>query len=261
MHPSPEPGTRVAVRSAVAPLLSEPRISASQVSQRVSGHLLEVLERSSDDWVRVRGDDGYEGWTHRGYIDALERFEPDRPGTLVSLGCTTERADGGRRRLPLLARLWPGERPVEGETIAVRQLPERFPATRAALVQSARTLFVGASYEWGGITPWGADCSGFVQSIFALHGIRLPRDAWQQASTGEDAGANPLALAPGDLHFFSDRPDGRITHVGIACENGRMAHSALGRGANVVDDLSGSGDGYVRALVERFRFGRRILEG
>ena len=258
MHELAAVGARVAVRSAVAPLVGEPRISASQISQRVSGQALEVLEQSGDDWLRVRGDDAYEGWVHRGYVDHLDRFEPERTGVVISLGCTTEDATGRRRALPLAARLWPGETVIAGDAIPLRELPARFPRERRSIAASARVLFSGTSYEWGGVTPWGADCSGFVQTIYALHGLTLPRDAWQQALEGDDAGSNPLALEPGDLLFFSDRTDGRITHVGVSLGEATMTHSALGRGGWSMDDLRDGGDGYVSALLDRFRFARRV---
>ena len=258
MRDLPAVGERVAVRSAVAPLVGEPRVSASQISQRVSGQVLEVLEHSGDDWLRVRGDDAYEGWMHRGYVDHLDRFAPGRPALLVSLGCITEDAAGRRRALPLAARPWPGERVVGGEAIPELELSSRFPRVRSALAESARSWFSGTSYEWGGVTPWGADCSGFVQTIYRLHGVRLPRDAWQQALEGGEAGTDPLALDAGDLLFFSDRPDHRITHVGIALGDATMAHSALGRGGWSMDDLRDEKDGYVLALLERFRFARRV---
>lgn len=100
----------------------------------------------------------------------------------------------------------------------------------AAIAASAAALFSGASYLWGGVTPWGVDCSGLMQRIALLHGVTLPRDAWQQAlatdAVTEDAAA---AHAPSDLLFFSDRDDRRVTHVGMALGDGRMVHSALTR--------------------------------
>jgi cell wall-associated NlpC family hydrolase len=89
------------------------------------------------------------------------------------------------------------------------------------VVRTARRYFESTSYQWGGLTPWGADCSGMVQAVYALHGAALPRDAWQQAGAGRDAGGDLAAHAPGDLLFFSDRDDGRVTHVGLAGRRGR----------------------------------------
>lgn len=260
MKVMPEPGMRVVVRAAIAPLMGEPRISTSQISQRVSGHELEVLERgtgAADDWLRVRGRDAYEGWVHRGYLDRIEAFEPERRGMHVSLGCTVENARGMRRHLPLGARLWPDETVVGGATVAERERFERFPRERDRLIDSATELFAGAPYQWGGVTPWGADCSGFVQTIHELHGMPLPRDAWQQAQVGDALDSDPAALIPGDLAFFSDRPDGRITHVGIALGASGLVHSALGRGGWRVDEIGGA-EPYQRRLRECYRFGRRL---
>lgn len=256
----PGRGAKAVVRAAIAPMMGEARIAGAQVSQRVCGQELEVLERGdgvAHDWLRVRGGDAYEGWVHRGYLDTLAAFEPEREVISISLGCTVESTEGVRRHLPLGARLWPDEVAVGGETVSEPDLPDRFPRERERLIESASEYFAGAPYQWGGVTPWGADCSGFVQTICGLHGLELPRDAWQQAQIGEDAGTDPEALAAGDLLFFSDRPDGRITHVGIALGASGMLHCALGRGGWAVDVVGGD-DPYQAALLERFRFGRRI---
>jgi cell wall-associated NlpC family hydrolase len=112
---------------------------------------------------------------------------------------------------------------------------------------------------WGGVTPWGADCSGLVQSVFALHGLQLPRDAWQQAETGRDAGPDIGELRPADVLFFSDRPDRRITHVGIALGDCRMVHLALGRGGYAIERLDDRRDAYVDRLRDRFITARRMI--
>ena len=98
-----------------------------------------------------------------------------------------------------------------------------------------------------------------MQTVFAVHGCPLPRDAWQQALVGDDAGLDVSALAPGDLLFFSDRDDGRITHVGVALGDSRMAHSALGRGGVAVDRLDDAGDPYVTRLRGQLRATRRVV--
>jgi cell wall-associated NlpC family hydrolase len=78
-----------------------------------------------------------------------------------------------------------------------------------------------------------------------------------QAATGEPV-ERMRDLRPADLLFFSDQDDGKITHVAISLGGTRVVHLALGRGGYAVDDLS-SGDEYSELLVQRFRFGRRIL--
>jgi gamma-D-glutamyl-L-lysine dipeptidyl-peptidase len=193
------------VRSAVAPLLAEARVSSEQISQRVRGHAVTILE-SRGDWVRVRGDDEYEGWTHQGYLGPTDTEGPQ----------------------------WPF-------------------VPRATLEETARTAFVGTPYQWGGITPCGADCSGFVQTVFAVHGIALPRDAYQQALEGQPCDGDQA----GDLLFFSEREDGRITHVAIALGAAEFAHVALGRGGHAVERRD-SAETYVVDLLAKFRFARRV---
>jgi len=65
------------------------------------------------------------------------------------------------------------------------------------------------------------------------------------------------ALAPGDLAFFSDRGDGRITHVAIALGDARLVHLGLGRGGYAIETLAAP-DAYGRALLSRFRWARRV---
>ena len=249
------------VRAPVAPMLSEPHVTAGQVSQQLAGHGVEIVD-DSGDWLLVRGADEYEGWMHRGYlargtlrIDGGQKEAVRR----VSLGCVTRGSDGVRRALPLRAILAPEEAVEEGEVIDTSDVRTRFPTNAAAITRSAVDLFVGTSYQWGGITPWGGDCSGLVQSVFALHGVPLPRDAWQQARAGRDAGRRLDGLETADLLFFSDRADGHITHVAIALGDGRLVHLALGRGGYAVECLDDARDAYVAKLRQRFLFARRVL--
>jgi len=235
---------RFTVRAAVAPLLSDARMSLALTSQLVSGEVVQLVD-GRGDWLSVRGADGYEGWTHVGY---LMPYVGSEATWRLSLGCVVVDAHGARMALPLGARIIPGGTVIDGESIAADERAARFPRAAGAIAESARTLFEGTSYQWGGVTPWGADCSGLVQRVFALHGVPLPRDAWQQAEASTVVEENAAALhAPGDLLFFSDREDRRITHVGIALGDGRMVHSAVARGGVAVEPMS-AGDAYTAKL-------------
>jgi gamma-D-glutamyl-L-lysine dipeptidyl-peptidase len=247
------------ITAAIAPMHDDARIASQQVSQQVGGHLVDVVDEAGE-WVRARGADGYEGWVHSGFLRRVRAGQPAPADTLASLGCTTVRADGSRRSLPLRALLAPGERVTEGAAVPLQELAARFPAEAAAIARSAEELFRGTSYIWGGVTPWGADCSGLVQTVHALHGVQLPRDAWQQAELGAPAPDDPGGQRAGDLLFFSDRADRYVTHVGIALGGARMVHLALGRGGYAVERLDDAADGYVTRLLERFLFARRLLD-
>jgi hypothetical protein len=247
---------RAEVRAAIAPLLAEPHVASGQVSQQLAGHVVEVIE-DQGDWLLVRGCDGYEGWMHNGY---LSRGSPNGNGLRrVSLGCVVHGAAGTPRALPLRAYVTADERVVDGTVVDEPAVRERFPTEPQAISATAVEYFIGTSYQWGGVTPWGADCSGLVQSVFALHGVQLPRDAWQQARAGQEAGTDLLNLQVADLLFFSDRADGHVTHVAISLGDRRIVHLALGRGGYAVEQLDDATDPYIRKLRARFLFARRIL--
>lgn len=250
------------VCSPIAPMHGEPRIATQMISQQLAGHHVDVLDEEGD-WLRARGADGYEGWMHRGFLAPADRVMSDGShapnGERVSLGCVARTAAGVSRALPLGALLSPGEVVESGEAIAAASVAAHFPRDPAAVARTALERFMGTSYLWGGVTPWGADCSGLVQTSFALHGMQLPRDAWQQAERGRDAGGDVGELVAGDVLFFTDRDDRRITHVGIALGDRRMVHLGLGRGGYAVELLSDRRDPYVQRLRERFVCARRLL--
>jgi gamma-D-glutamyl-L-lysine dipeptidyl-peptidase len=248
------------VRAPVAPMHAEPRISSAMVSQQLAGHRVDALAEDGD-WVRVRGADEYEGWMHAGFLSKAPATtaRQSRRTTRISLGCTARTAAGASRVLPLRAFLAPDETVTSGEVIESTRRAARFPLEPDAIVASAQAYFAGASYLWGGVTPWGADCSGFVQSVFALHGKQLPRDASQQAKVGSDAGTDATSLEAADLLFFSDRDDKSVTHVGIATGDKRMVHLGLGRGGYSIERLTDRRDAYVAQLRKRFLFARRVV--
>lgn len=243
-------------------MLCEPDVRTTQVSQLLRGHIAELVARQGL-WLRVRGGDDYEGWIHQGYVAGVpDSGEPlitgwDDPRPL-SLGCTVRDVSGATRKLPLGALVTDGEQRIGGLAMGLEERRQTFHPTGEGITATAQTYFEGTSYEWGGVTPWGADCSGLVQSTFALHGIRLPRDAWMQARTGEELDGDFPGLIAGDLLFFSDEPDARISHVAMSLGKSRVVHQALGRGGHAVDDLA-SAEEYTTLLRGRFRCARRVL--
>ena len=246
------------VRSAIAPLSAEPTLRSEQLSQLLAGHPVELIEERSS-WLRVKAPDGYEGLVNRGYLfdavagDVAARFSTRR----ISLGCIVREPGGLTRALPLGALAADDAVVESGRALTPDELTRRFPRDPDAIAASARSLFAGTSYEWGGITPWGADCSGFVQTIFGLHGVALPRDARQQIELGTPVEGGLAALQPADLIFFSERPDQRITHVAIALSSLSIVHLALGRGGYAMEQLDDADDAYVTGLIGRVvRVGR-----
>jgi cell wall-associated NlpC family hydrolase len=248
--------TTAVVSAAIAPVHAEPRASSEQVTQSLAGHPVAVLE-AREGWHRVRLGDGYEGWVHEGYLDSRAA---SLEGARYSLGCTVrDAASGVERALPFGARVASAASVVAGEAIDDTERQRRFPADGRAIAGSATQWFAGTSYQWGGLTPWGADCSGMVQAIFALHGISLPRDARQQAELGSALALTPDGWRAGDLLFFSERADGRITHVALVADSATLMHVAIGRGGFSVERLNQARDAYAVGLMARLRSARRVL--
>ncbi len=90
--------------------------------------------------------------------------------------------------------------------------------------------FIGVRYCYGGARPEsGFDCSGFVQYVFSLHGIKMPRTASEQATVGTRV-TDP---APGDLVFFDTHRNGSIEHVGIYVGNNAFIHASQNKGITI----------------------------
>ena len=95
--------------------------------------------------------------------------------------------------------------------------------------------FLGVPYVFGGTSRGGFDCSGYVQHVFAMVGVHIPRTADAQYYAGTRITG---AMVPGDLVFFQTYEPGP-SHVGIYLGNGRFAHASSSHGV-MVSSLSDS---------------------
>lgn len=100
----------------------------------------------------------------------------------------------------------------------------------AQKIISTGKKYIGVPYVWGGSTPSGFDCSGFVQYVFRQHGISLPRTSAQQYTVG--TAVSKTALKAGDLVFFNTSGSG-VSHLGIYLGNGEFLHASSSKGVTV----------------------------
>ena len=104
----------------------------------------------------------------------------------------------------------------------------RTAAIASNLTRSAMR-FIGTPYVFGGTTTSGFDCSGYVQHVFAMIGVHLPRTADAQFDVGQRVAS--AAMVPGDLVFFHTYASG-VSHVGIYLGNDKFISSSS-RGVSV----------------------------
>ena len=128
--------------------------------------------------------------------------------------------------------------------VAQRGGNARVDARRDSLVQLARAQ-IGRRYIFGGTTPAGFDCSGFLSYLMKAAGYELPRTAAAQAHAGREVPRDPSQLRPGDLLTFGR--GGRVTHVGIYVGNGRFIHASTGKRQIVETNLDRPASSLVRA--------------
>ena len=132
-------------------------------------------------------------------------------------------------------------REASGATAALAA-PEAAPApVRAPGVQVADLAqqFVGSPYAWGGTSPAGFDCTGFVMWVYSQFGVGLPHNEAGQLASGAQVSAEDLQ--PGDVLVFANTYRRGLSHVGIYVGNGQFVHAVDERHGVTVSNLW---DGY-----------------
>lgn len=137
---------------------------------------------------------------------------------------------------PLDAAVPPSARSASGapalfQARAVLNAPSSLAASAAddqpdpgtALVDLAEQ-YVGAPYRWGGASPAGFDCTGFVMWVYAQFGISLPHNEAGQLASGARVSADDLQ--PGDVVVFANTYRAGLSHTGIYVGGGQFVHAA-----------------------------------
>ena len=102
------------------------------------------------------------------------------------------------------------------------------------MIKTAKS-YMGTPYIFGGATPKGFDCSGYLQYVFQKHGITIPRTADEQYKLGLRT-KSTKELVPGDLVFFETYEKG-ASHCGIYLGKDEFIHASTSKGVRI-DALS-----------------------
>ncbi|MEJ5303264.1 MAG: C40 family peptidase [Bacteroidales bacterium] len=213
-----------------AAMRAEPSHRSEMVSQLLLGERVEILDKNYG-WVLVRSTlDSYTGWVDE--VQLVPCNDEEKKGKLAVcqdlITFISDESTGESNWITfgaLVELLEPGLLMVAGKYYRYRgEINEYIPRRESDFIMAAARKWLNAPYLWGGRTPLGVDCSGFVQLVYRSAGISLPRDAWQQAELGIDI---PFAVEAreADLAFF-ENPDGRIIHVGILNGDGHIIHAS-----------------------------------
>ncbi|HEU4901294.1 MAG TPA: C40 family peptidase [Flavisolibacter sp.] len=230
----------------VVPMRKEPGHRSEMVSQLLFGEYVDRGEEK-DDFVFVKClYDGYEGWVQANQLTPVAEEKVVNTSDYIG-AFTAEVAVNGRcRQLPFAVPIYSSEKTGDSLHVGDQQVNYHVPGeavwkSREKLfskesLDAVVDIFLDAPYLWGGKSVFGIDCSGFVQQVFKLFGIKILRDAYLQAAQGSEV-RNLDEARLGDLLFFQNEK-GRITHVGILLENREIVHAS---GKVRIDTVDGDG--------------------
>ena len=218
----------------IVPCRKEPSDHSEMVTQLLFGDHFEIIE-SQGSWCKIKiAYDDYECWIDKKQFLPIAEPSFDLLNT-GELFCVNELVKiitdkNISQHFPIvigstLPNFYDGECAVENATFLYDSafVNGFLPFTKSGIVEIGM-MYLNSPYLWGGKTPFGIDCSGFTQMVYKLNGIKIKRDAHQQAEQGETLSFVEEAEA-GDLAFF-DNDEGKIVHVGIVMDNNKIIHAS-----------------------------------
>ena len=209
----------------IVPLRDEASHRSEQISQLLYGELCFII-KEENGWCYVRTDfDNYEGWvdtmqispiseaTYKETKKVVPRYASDMVDYVqisekeydllpICIGATVSNA-------PFIGHLFAGE-------VQLKIL-------RKNIVEIA-LRYLNTPYVWGGKSPFGIDSAGFVQMVYKLIGITLPREIPSQCDAIKNDVASLGEAEIGDILFF-DNGKGQIIHVGLLLQTDYIIHA------------------------------------
>lgn len=226
------------VSISVANMRGKPAFSAELVNQILLGTVLE-LYKEERGFYYARNWDQYLGWVSGASIvrvDSTIAAEWQRAPRVIfkaNYGLVRDRANSNGTAIvdlvpgAVLKKVqqtgnWVEVETPDGrvgyvdQTLVMDEAGFHRTAASRDRIAAVAESYLGIPYLWGGTSTKGFDCSGFVQAVFRMNNISLPRDANQMVLGGVpvDPGDQYENVLTGDLLFFGSTPE-RITHVAI----------------------------------------------
>lgn len=236
------------INLSVGNIRSRPSHASALITQALMGTPVKIYEKEGW-WYRIQTPDRYIGWIdaagikpvnktrleswknsekiiftdHYGSVYKTNNMESD-PVSDVVLGNIFKMEENSDQWYKVDFPDGRSGYVKKDKAMTISEWQDQISVTGESIVSLARS-FMGIPYLWGGTSIKGADCSGFIKTLYFMHGIILQRDASQQTRYGEliPVKNNYEDLKPGDLLFFGES---RVTHVGMYIGDDQFIHSA-----------------------------------
>ncbi|HZK71478.1 MAG TPA: SH3 domain-containing C40 family peptidase, partial [Clostridia bacterium] len=190
-----------------------PDIASESITRLANNKKVNVIA-ASGDWYKIQSGD-VKGWVHKDFLKVITQKEQD---------ALTARKTEQERTLV-------ATKSVAQPTKIIAPSVNNTSTTSDQVIEYAKK-FLGTKYVYGGSSPSGFDCSGFVCYVYKNFGISLNRSSADMASNGVSVAKSNLK--PGDLVFFDTNMEGKISHVGIYIGNGQFIQSSSGSTMKVI---------------------------
>lgn len=208
------------IRWGVISCKAEPSHKAEQINQILFGETY-IVEEESSEWLKIKTTfDSYVAWIDKKNhtpltMDEFQNFSYEKASLTVDLiNSVQNKKQNSSINVPIGSSLFT-------EDSSFQYAGKLSTKNYSSLIDFAMK-FLNTPYLWGGRTPLGIDCSGFVQMIHKLCGIKLPRDSYQQAEVGVEIDDISNAQM-GDLGFFGKD---KIDHVGMLLSKNQIIHAS-----------------------------------
>lgn len=228
--------------------------ATEMTSQAIMGMPMQILDDDGGEWLRLKAPDGYEGYVNvsstirKSDAEMAEWRKASRLAVISMDECKVYSDTLSQQsRGAVVSELVNGSI-IEGAIGAGDYSRVTLPDGRAGWVRTSAVVpaeqwasqafdadaildrcyyLMGTPYLWGACSTKSVDCSGLVRVAYYANGILTLRDAREQINIGKRIEPDDTAsLSRADLLFFSNTPDGRISHVAVYDSNGTYIHSS-----------------------------------
>jgi len=250
-------------------LWMEPKYQSERASQLFLGEPVKIIEKLNG-FFKIEQIDGYTGWADNRFL--VESTESELKSYFKTFNFIVSSGQaklfdksghsksphflfygtclkGAKNRTGFIRIQLPGEETAFIKSQNLKPINRKETVTGKKVVKEAQK-WLGVPYLWGGMSPAGFDCSGFVKMIFAQFSVRLPRDTKEQINSGKEIDRN--SIKTGDLIFFK-------RHVGIAITKSQLIHCSVGSNGTRIESIEKDHDNYRRDLDENYATTRRVI--